>query len=73
MSSLLYFRVLMQWRSNNHAGAWVKIMWKAKVKDQELACVMQVSCGREVSVQVRVNEWYLWLKMLSEAIAEYII
>ena len=34
--------------------AQVKIIWKAKVKDQAWS---RVSCGREASIQVRLNEW----------------
>ena len=49
------------------AGTQVKIMWKAKVKDQVL---LQDSCGHKVNIQIRLNEWYLWPKMASEAISE---
>ena len=55
------------------AGAWVKIMWKPKVKGQVLTCVrLQVLCEHEASVQVRLNEWYLWPKTTSEALSECI-
>ena len=43
-------------------------MWKAKVKDQAWS---QVSCEREVSIQVRLNEWYLCPKTASQAISEW--
>ena len=49
-------------------GARVMIMWKAKVKDQAWS---HVSCGHEVSIQVRLNKWYLWPKMTSQAISEW--
>ena len=54
----------------NFTGAQVKVMWKAKVKDQAWS---QVSCGREARIQVRLNEWYLWPKTASEAVSECII
>ena len=47
-------------------------MWKAKVNNQLLA-VQLPSCGGEVTIPVRVKEWYLWTKMASEAISECII
>ena len=52
-------------------GAQVKVMWKAKVKDQAWS---QDSCGREfheASIQVRLNEWYLCPKTASQAISEW--
>ena len=49
-------------------GAQVKVMWKAKVKDQAWS---QVSCGREASIQERLNEWYLWPKTASQVISEW--
>ena len=49
-------------------GTQVKVMWKAKTKDQAWS---QVSCGCEASIQVRLNEWYLWTKTASQAISEW--
>ena len=52
----------------NFTGAQVKVMWKAKVKDQAWS---QVSCGCEASIQERLNEWYLWPKTASQVISEW--
>ena len=49
-------------------SAQVKVMWKAKVLDQAW---LQVSFGLEASIQVRLNEWYLWPKTASQAISEW--
>ena len=49
-------------------GAQMKVMWKAKVKDQAWS---QVSRECEASIQVRLNEWYLWPKTASQAISKW--